>query len=99
MLTMDCLAVLGRGESIIATKLWKDKGNKNFKNGKLFAAFRCYENALCFIKKIDCRLIEKSDDRKKKREMKQEFKDKWDLIESYFKEDKKFANEVKEFQM
>ena len=36
---------------------------------------------------------------KKKREMKQEFKDKWDLIESYFKEDKDFSKEVKEFQM
>ena len=31
--------------------------------------------------------------------MKQEFKDKWDLIESYFKEDNDFAKEVREFQM
>ncbi len=89
------------GESeLIATKLWKDKGNRNFKNGKLFAAFRCYENALGFLKKIDGRLIEKSNMiARKKREMEQEFKDKWDLIESYFKEDNDFSKEVREFQM
>ena len=36
---------------------------------------------------------------RKKREMKEEFEDKWDLIESYLKEDNDFSKEVREFQM
>ena len=88
------------GESeIIATRLWKDKGNRKFNNGKLHAAFHCYQNALKFLEKIDFRLAEKSDIiQRKKRELKLEFKDKQDLIESYFKEDSGFANEVREYQ-
>ena len=84
------------GESeIIATKLWKDKETKISKTG-------CSQHsgamkALCFIKKLIADLLKNRYDRKK-REMKQEFKDKWDLIESYFKEDKKFANEVRNFK-